>query len=338
MQRPKLVRPTPQQTTRKTIRGMVTKNLLALLLTGHPLWLMENIVHSWIDWVVNKNFCTDNKLLNVWVHLATCLSVDGLIHGTWHEIVESLSWGWYADIGWSIDYDINHSSMSSSTDVSSSMMADISYDTDVSHNVSDTADISNTVSQTHKPMSAIMKAKMQAMQVIDVSGMEWYDPTMWQDFTQMYQIADTQWIIDHTGHHHWWDAHAGRSHGDHSWHSHEIHEDHADHVGHDHDHWGHGILPILWWAIVEEYGPTMYKVTKQRTQSFVEDLFNMSPASDMTIIKKSELSKLGNNTVSKPKKGKVVKFEPNIVAETKQNNKGNIIPFAPRDSLIKKAA
>ena len=82
----------------------------------------------------------------------------------------------------------------------------------------------------------------------------------------------------------------------------------------------------------------MYKVTKQRTQSFVEDLFNMSPASDTTIIKKSELSKLGNNTVSKPKKGKVVKFEPNIVAETKQNNKGNIIPFAPRDSLIKKAA
>ena len=65
MQRPKLTHPNNTQTTWKTIRGMVTKNLFALLLTGHPLGLIENIIHTPMDWLVNKNLCTDNKLLNV---------------------------------------------------------------------------------------------------------------------------------------------------------------------------------------------------------------------------------------------------------------------------------
>gem|GEM_PF-3979031 len=63
---------------------------------------------------------------------------------------------------------------------------------------------------------------------------------------------------------------------------------------------------------MEEYGPNMYKITKQRTQYLWDRIFNLTPASDTTIVKKSELATLGNKEVSKPK-GRQIKFEPNIM-------------------------
>ena len=56
----------------------------------------------------------------------------------------------------------------------------------------------------------------------------------------------------------------------------------------------------------------MYKVTKQRVRNTIENLFNLTPSSDTTIIKKSDVDALGNKTTSQSK-GKVMKFNPNII-------------------------
>jgi hypothetical protein len=298
------LKPTNTQITWKTIRGMVTKNLIALMLTGHPLGLIENMIHMPIDRVVNKKFCTNNKLLNVWVHLATCLSVDGLIHGTGYEIAETfMSDGWghvhgsaSSDAVWTIE--VSSSSWTDAITTDNTIMTDSSID---SISESPTETITSETETTQAPTEstppspsdamrkAMLKAKAQAVQVVEASGIDAYDPTTGQDFTKMYQAADAQWLIDHTWHHHVaWYSHAGHIHGD--WHAHEAHTDHGSHAGHDHEHGWHGIVPILWWAIVEEYGPTMYKITKQRTKNLVEDLFNMTPASDTTIVKKSDFA------------------------------------------------
>ena len=304
---------------------------------------MENIIHSGVDWVVNKKFCTDNKLLNIWVHLVTCLSVDTLLHGTGHEIAETLmSDGWWHVLGW-VSSDviwntdvysnvINGDSISS--DYSSENVPDSSVDTIVSETSKSTDEIVHQ-SSNNAMREIMLKAKAQALQVVEASGIDGYDPIAWQDFTKMYEIVDAQWLIDHTWHHHTiWDSHAGHNHWDHSWRDHEAH---MDHTGHDHEHDGHGILPILWWALVEEYGPTMYKITRQRIKNGIEDLFNLTPSSDTTIIKKSDVAALSNTILSKPN-GKVIKYEPNIIADTKQNNKNSsIIPLISRKNIIEKA-
>lgn len=306
------LKPTNTQTTWKTIRGMVTKNLIALMLTGHPLGLIENLIHTPVDRIVNKKFCTDNKLLNVWVHLATCLSVDGLIHGSGHELAESLmsdGW-WHAHGSTSSDVVWSENVWSDSTTSADSVSADWSDDT--------TMDSSESVSESTMTSPTIDE--------------------MWQGRGRIWAAMDK---MDHSahfagdGHDHWidliwweemWDTHAGHDHGDSHGHvehgDYTDHGDHDDHSGHshgEHDHGWHGVLPILWWAIVEEYGPTMYKITKKRTQWLLSRMFNYDTGSEQKIIKKSDLAKLGNKEVSKLK-GRQIKFEPNIIWETKKQS------------------
>lgn len=294
------------QTTWKTIRGMVTKNLIALMLTGHPLGLIENMIHTPIDWVVNKNFCTDNKLLNIWVHLATCLSVDSLIHGTGHEIAEVLTSDGWGHVHGSVYSDMmtnSDLSLSSTTDVSD-MMTDSITDIDVAIDQPEVSELSSdaTVSETQQPvvessvtqssstdspMKKILEQKARSMS--KMMEMVWDGDISPSELVQIHQAADAQWLIDHTWHHHIaWDGHIhtawdGHMYGD-------IHTDHGSHAGHDHEHGWHGILPILWWAIVEEYGPTMYKITKKRTQWLLSRMFNYDTGSDIKIVKKSELA------------------------------------------------
>lgn len=298
------VQTTPKQATRKTIRGMVAKNLITLLLVWHPLGLMENVIHGSVDWIVNKKFCTNNKLVNVWIHLATCLSVDGLIHGSGHEIAETLmSDGWWhmhgstsGDTIWS-DNVWTDSSSSDSIDTDS-IETDVPDDSDVWDTVE-----SPSIDEMSKGRGGIWAAMDKMDQGVHFAGdghghgsdLVWWDVP--------------------------WDAHAGHNHGDHTWHDHESHTDHDghDHAGHDHEHGWHGVLPILWWAIVEEYGPNMYKITKKRTQWLLSRMLNYDTGSEQKIVKKSDLATLDNKTVSKPK-GRQMKFEPNIIWETKKQS------------------
>jgi hypothetical protein len=224
---------------------MVTKNLIALMLTWHPLGLIENIIHTPIDRVVNKKFCTDNKLLNVWVHLATCLSVDSLIHGTGHEVAESL-----IDGGWCGDSVVSDYMSDSTTDLSSDIstsepmdsITEVTELTEVTESVVDTSTAQS--SSADSPMKKILEQKARSMsKMMEMMGDGDMSPSQ---LAQIHQAADAQWLIDHTWHHHVaWDVHVGHHHGD--WHTHEAHADHESHAGHDHEHGWHGVLPILWW-------------------------------------------------------------------------------------------